>query len=419
MKVSVTCVLAVLLTSIVAQAGGEPLGTNFTYQGELTAFGEPANGSFDFTFDIFDQLDGGAPLAAQVFRDDVVVNDGVFTVELDFGSNPFSGDKLWLEIGVREGTSTGLYAELAPRHPVTASPYALVAMKVVPDSITATEIASGAVGTNEINTAEVQRRVVGSCSPGTYITAIAGTGTVTCGVDDDTGLAPTGHNHDGHTHVGSDITSAIDLGHYDAYGGLSNDGRLDNNSGSDLLTRTQMDGRFSFDGHNHLGGSGMFVDPTSCQRGLSGSAPYVDTIVHHRPANGAGPGITVPPTSAAGDYYFYCPVPELHSPFGSVSVTGGKFGFVDVGPSCLVSVELKYQEEFANGSLGSLGIGYSGTSSVDYASTPGSGTKNITSSTHVVTSSQMLFVEVNIKRDSTSIGDCRFTGIRVNYTLSP
>ena len=51
------------------------------------------------------------------------MTDGLFTVQVDFGVGPFTGQPVWLEIQVRPAGS-GLFTEL-PRQQLTATPYAL------------------------------------------------------------------------------------------------------------------------------------------------------------------------------------------------------------------------------------------------------------------------------------------------------
>lgn len=118
--------LLLLLSASLCQAG--TVGSAFTYQGELKQTGVRANGAFDFQFELFNLDIGGSSIAAPVLLEDVQVVDGVFTVELDFGSAPFDGDQLWLEVGVREGASAGGYTGLLPRQKLTAAPYALRAL---------------------------------------------------------------------------------------------------------------------------------------------------------------------------------------------------------------------------------------------------------------------------------------------------
>ncbi|MDJ0655036.1 MAG: hypothetical protein QNJ40_12820 [Xanthomonadales bacterium] len=161
-------VVSLLYTTCLLSA---PLGSNFSYQGQLQQAGANANGAFDFEFRLFASQSGGIAIApSPLLRDDVDVVDGIFTVELDFGVMPFAGDRLWLEISVREGSSSGGYTGLLPRQELTVAPYALHSEFV----------AAGAVGVDEINPTQVQQRVDGSCPTGASIRVIAADGTVTC-----------------------------------------------------------------------------------------------------------------------------------------------------------------------------------------------------------------------------------------------
>jgi hypothetical protein len=101
-----------------------PVGTELTYQGQLTEGGALVSGTYDFTFELFAAGTGGAALASTTL-DDVGVADGIFSVGLDFGSAQFKGDARFLEIAVRAGDSSGAYATLTPRQALTAVPYAL------------------------------------------------------------------------------------------------------------------------------------------------------------------------------------------------------------------------------------------------------------------------------------------------------
>ena len=103
----------------------DAVGTVFTYQGRLTDGGSPANGEYDFRFELYDAASGGAQVGSMVPKENTAVTDGLFTVELDFGSGIFTGDARWLEIGVRPGASGGLFTTLMPRQALTPAPYAL------------------------------------------------------------------------------------------------------------------------------------------------------------------------------------------------------------------------------------------------------------------------------------------------------
>jgi hypothetical protein len=108
-----------------AAAPANMVDSAFTYQGSLTDGSNPANGAYDFEFKLYDAASGGSQVGSTVASNDVNVSDGLFTVELGFGSNVFTGDARWLEIGVRGGSETGAYTTLTPRQPLTAAPYAL------------------------------------------------------------------------------------------------------------------------------------------------------------------------------------------------------------------------------------------------------------------------------------------------------
>ncbi len=102
--------------------GGVTAGSPITYQGHLTDGGSPANGTYDFQFSLWDDPNTGSQVDA-VTIDDQTVTDGLFTVKLDF-DDVFDGTALWLEIGVRAGSSSGAYTPLSPRQPLNAAPYA-------------------------------------------------------------------------------------------------------------------------------------------------------------------------------------------------------------------------------------------------------------------------------------------------------
>ena len=120
-------VLALLVT--VAQVAAAPqLAAMFTYQGRLADGGNPAAGKYDFQFKLYDQEVSGSQVNGTVVRDDIIVTDGLFTVQLDFDSGVFDGSNLWLQIEVRPGASGSGYDLLKPRQPITGTPYAVYAL---------------------------------------------------------------------------------------------------------------------------------------------------------------------------------------------------------------------------------------------------------------------------------------------------
>lgn len=104
--------------------------TEFTYQGRLTDsnVAQPTNGTYEMQFRLFDTPNAGQgdQQGATLTRPAVQVVNGIFTVGLDFGAANFAaGANLYLELSVRPAGSMGGYTSLAPRQPLTSSPYAI------------------------------------------------------------------------------------------------------------------------------------------------------------------------------------------------------------------------------------------------------------------------------------------------------
>ncbi len=102
-----------------------PVGTGFTYQGHLSDGGSAANGTYEFQFQLFDEAVAGVQVGSTVLVDPVIVTNGLFNVELDFGQSAFGGGGRWLEIGVRPDGNIDPYIILTPRQKLTPAPYAL------------------------------------------------------------------------------------------------------------------------------------------------------------------------------------------------------------------------------------------------------------------------------------------------------
>jgi hypothetical protein len=68
-------------------------------------------------------------VGSDLFLDDKQVSHGMFTVELDFGAGAFNGNNRYLDIAIREGSSTGGYQEMSPRVKLTFAPYSIYSLK--------------------------------------------------------------------------------------------------------------------------------------------------------------------------------------------------------------------------------------------------------------------------------------------------
>jgi len=103
-----------------------PLGTAFTYQGQLQDGGVPANGDYDFQFSLYNAAAGGTQIGTTLTKHAVSVSGGLFTVQLDFG-NVFGVNQRFLEIRVRP--VGGSFTLLDPRQLLTPAPVAQFALK--------------------------------------------------------------------------------------------------------------------------------------------------------------------------------------------------------------------------------------------------------------------------------------------------
>jgi hypothetical protein len=92
--------------------------TAFKYEGELVQAGVPANGTFDFSFRLFDEPTGGT-LLGTVSRNGISVAEGRFSVDLDFGFVALTCASRFLETHVRKA-GTIEFTGLSPRQPLKA-----------------------------------------------------------------------------------------------------------------------------------------------------------------------------------------------------------------------------------------------------------------------------------------------------------
>jgi hypothetical protein len=106
-----------------------PLGTRFLYQGKLQQNNSPVNDTCDLRFTLYDAANDGTQIGLPVTRTNVVIDDGLFTVALDFGSDAFLGESRFMEIAVKCAADAG-FVILDPRQTIAATPYALYALQV-------------------------------------------------------------------------------------------------------------------------------------------------------------------------------------------------------------------------------------------------------------------------------------------------
>jgi hypothetical protein len=108
--------------------------TPITYQGDLKDNGTPANGTYDFTFTLYNAESAGSALAPPVCADNVSVVNGIFTISLQLPAIT-SGVPTYLQIGVRADTGQSCgnplgFTTLTGRQPITPAPIAIAASAI-------------------------------------------------------------------------------------------------------------------------------------------------------------------------------------------------------------------------------------------------------------------------------------------------
>lgn len=196
------------LLALANPATTAPLGSAFTYQGDLRDGGTAVTGLYDLELRLFDAPTNGVEVAPFVSAPAVPVADGRFTVAPDFGASVFNGNERWLQLAVRPA-GNGAYTILLPRQLLRVAPEAQHAnvsaiapwagLTGVPGGFadgvdnnsggTVTSVGAGtglsggpitSAGTLSIDPTAVQLRVTGSCPGGQSVASINQNGSVNC-----------------------------------------------------------------------------------------------------------------------------------------------------------------------------------------------------------------------------------------------
>ena len=81
------------------RAPQDDLGTGFTYQGQLHRDGEPVDDTCAFLFSLYEDAGGSSQVGATLNEPGVPIDEGFFTVNLDFGR--LTAEARWLGIEVQ------------------------------------------------------------------------------------------------------------------------------------------------------------------------------------------------------------------------------------------------------------------------------------------------------------------------------
>ena len=114
--------LLVMIQAMTLAHAQTSIGTEFTYQGELTLNEQAAEDLYDFEISAYDALENGNQTGSPLTVNAVEVNNGIFTLSLDFGDAAFVEEEVYLEIHVRENNSDSPFSEFSPRQKLTNTP---------------------------------------------------------------------------------------------------------------------------------------------------------------------------------------------------------------------------------------------------------------------------------------------------------
>lgn len=181
--------LVLATTQCLAASTGAP----FSYQGRLSdAQGNPLTGSYDFTFDLYDEF--GLPVGDSLVHEGVPVSQGRFAVLLDFGPGTFAGQmsspapaNKWIEAGPGEwlaiqvrtnGAAT--WTTLEPQQQLLPTPYAYQLKDVLAGTAFAGEYS------NPVNLSNPGNQFRGSfIGDGSGLTGLSGTNGASGPIQDD------------------------------------------------------------------------------------------------------------------------------------------------------------------------------------------------------------------------------------------
>jgi hypothetical protein len=133
-RILASCLAAALLVFGVQVAYARPtdnaapqlgsISTNaFIYQGWLSDNGHPTSGDYDFRVALYDSASGGSLIANFIDKPNTPVKDGLFNLDLDFGSDAFDVYP-YLQVCVRPAGSMDAYTWLMPRQKISSVPFA-------------------------------------------------------------------------------------------------------------------------------------------------------------------------------------------------------------------------------------------------------------------------------------------------------
>jgi hypothetical protein len=414
-------------------------------QGVLSdADGTPLDGQVAVTFTLYDALAAGNVLHQE--QQVVTVESGLFTVYLGSGTTTldlsiFQMPDVWLGVAVESDP------EMTPRFRIGTAPYSAYAQYcgdanllggLAPgdfadaahthDFAALTSVPAGLADGDDVgfsSEAELTALLDDDYAAAAHThawAAIAGVPADLADGDDDTTYsagAGLNLNAAGQFSV-TGVTSALITDLTIATADLANnavttakiaDGTI---TGADISQLTEITAT-DFAYRNPVAGS-FYVDPTSCHRAGNNTNPSDRVQTLHMPSNIYGPALRIEPTSPATTYDFYCPV-QLPA-HGNVVITGAALAWFEAntGTNCLVGADIRHKGWGAASFGAILSTVYDGADGADFAYV-GGGTKPFPAFTYTVPAGQIVWVRPFIISNASPFGDCRFVGVRIDYTV--
>lgn len=115
--IAIVAIMGLFCIGAVAQA------TTITYQGSLKNAGVPANGNYDFEFDLYTAETGGTFVGGNLVFN-IPVENGYYSVTLGYAMLAWNLSPKWMQIYVKP-TGTGTWIPLSPRQQITQAPYSI------------------------------------------------------------------------------------------------------------------------------------------------------------------------------------------------------------------------------------------------------------------------------------------------------
>ncbi len=162
--------------------------------------------------------------------------------------------------------------------------------------------------------------------------------------------------------------------------------------------------------------------PNSCMRSGGAASPSAIEMDLEMgsvspPGNSFGPSVASNSTSNV-TVDFFCPIP-LHVPPGAaVTITGATLASTDFSANCRVQAQIR-TKPFGVSSFGTIvSTVTNGVDAADFAFTGGPVTKAFPAFTLAVPSNVVVWVNATIVFAAVGGGDCRYSGVLVDYTVS-